>query len=144
MIPNFKENLVPKEKTQFERIAGIIGSVESRKQTHVSVERALTDGCEQVYIIGNIGDRGYYDHFVKNKIDNKRVFLVPYQTNKQKMYDRLGRVYHSSTGEVACLVKDECYLTNTKFFGNEETENDVSLLNNEEIVNLWRDVLSVP
>ena len=143
LIPNLKENLVPTEKPQFEKIAGVIGSIESRKQTHISIERALADGCEQVYVIGSIGDRNYYDQFVRNKIDNFKVFLVPYQTNKQRMYDRLGRVYHSSNGEVACLVKDECYLTNTKFFGNEETENKVSILNNDEIIDLWKNVLNI-
>jgi hypothetical protein len=54
------------------------------------------------------------------------------------MYDSIGRVYHSSKGEVACLVKDECYLTGTKFFGNKETENEVSTLTNEEIFKLWK------
>jgi len=62
-------------------------------------------------------------------------------TDKQLMYDKIGRVYHSSVGEVACLVKDECYLTNTKFFGNEETENIVSELSNIDIINLWKKTL---
>jgi hypothetical protein len=59
------------------------------------------------------------------------------------MYDKLGRVYHSSNGEVACLVKDECYLTNTKFFGNEETENEVSTLSNDEIISSWKKLLGI-
>ena len=53
------------------------------------------------------------------------------------MYDMIGRVYHSSKGEVACLVKDECYLTGTKFFGNDQTENEVSTLSNDEVIDLW-------
>ena len=59
------------------------------------------------------------------------------------MYDMVGRVYHSSIGEVACLVKDECYLTNTIFLGNKETENQVSELTNEEVLNLWKKVLKL-
>jgi hypothetical protein len=59
------------------------------------------------------------------------------------MYNSIGRVYHSSKGEVACLVKDECYLTNTKFYGNKETENEVSKLNNNEILTLWKQTLSL-
>jgi hypothetical protein len=54
------------------------------------------------------------------------------------MYDMIGKVYHSSKGEVACLVKDECYLTNTEFYGNQETNHEVSLLTNQEILNLWK------
>jgi hypothetical protein len=49
----------------------------------------------------------------------------------------------SSDLEVACLVKDECYLTNTKFFGNEETENEISTLTNDEIIELWKKVLEL-
>ena len=44
-----------------------------------------------------------------------------YEVSNLKMYDMVGCVYHSSKSEVACLVKDECYLTNTIFNGNENT-----------------------
>jgi len=59
------------------------------------------------------------------------------------MYNSIGRVYHSSKGEVACLVKDECWLTNTKFFGNEETNNIVSPLSNDEVFELWKQTLEL-
>jgi enamine deaminase RidA (YjgF/YER057c/UK114 family) len=55
----------------------------------------------------------------------------------------VGKVYHSSKGEVACLVKDECYLTDTDFYGNEETMNEVSNLTNKEILNLWKKNIEV-
>ena len=64
-----------------------------------------------------------------------------FANNKQEMYDSVGRVYHSSNGEVACLVKDECQYTNTKFFGNEQTQHIVSDLNNDQIFELWKNVL---
>jgi hypothetical protein len=44
---------------------------------------------------------------------------------------------------VACLVKDECYLTNTEFYGNEETENEVSKLTNDEVLNLWKNLFEL-
>jgi len=53
------------------------------------------------------------------------------------MYDFVSKVFHSSLAEIACLVKDECYQTNTEFFGNEETDHEVSKLTNEEILDLW-------
>jgi hypothetical protein len=58
------------------------------------------------------------------------------------MYDMIGRVYHSSISEVACLVKDECGLTNTKFFGNHSTNNPLITLTNEEIINKWINILN--
>jgi hypothetical protein len=70
------------------------------------------------------------------------VELIGFSNDKQSIYDSIGRVYHSSKGEVACLVKDECELTNTKFFGNEETSNEVSTLTNNEIINLWKNLFN--
>jgi hypothetical protein len=40
-------------------------------------------------------------------------------------------------------VKDECELTNTKFFGNEETQNEVSKLTNDEIIKKWKTLFNL-
>ena len=142
IIPNIKEPLKSSEKTHLDLIAGIIGTIEDRKQTHISILRAMKDKCTKIYLFGHIGDQQYFDTYVK-PILNTRIELFGYTTDKQSMYDMIGRVYHSSKGEVACLVKDECYLTNTKFFGNEETQNEVSTLTNEEIIKLWKKTLNL-
>jgi hypothetical protein len=90
-------------------------------------------------LFGNVNDEEYW---LKSIVDwlvefPETIALKGYMEDKQEMYDMIGRVYHSSKGEVACLVKDECYLTGTQFFGNEQTENEVSTLSNDEIVQLW-------
>ena len=136
IIPNLKPDLKSKDKSDIDLIAGIIGSIEDRKQTHKSIQRAMADGCTKIKIFGHISDQAYYDKYVQPLL-TEEVEIIGFTNNKQDMYDSIGRVYHSSKGEVACLVKDECYLTNTKFFGNEETENEVSLLTNDEIINKW-------
>jgi hypothetical protein len=140
IIPNFKPSLVYKEKPELEYVAGIIGSIEDRKQTHVSVKRALSDGCEKIKIFGHINDQNYYDKFVKPLLTDK-IEIIGFSDDKQSMYNSIGRVYHSSKGEVACLVKDECWLTNTTFFGNEETMNEVSMLSNDGIMELWKKLI---
>jgi hypothetical protein len=142
IIPNFKEDLKPINKSELTNIAGIIGTIEDRKQTHISIERALSDGCEKIYLFGHIGDEKYYNNFIKKFISDK-VIHYGHTTNKQEMYNMIGKVYHSSKGEVACLVKDECYLTNTEFYGNDETNNEVSKLNNDEILKLWKKTLEI-
>jgi hypothetical protein len=141
IIPNLKENLVSKNKSDVKNIAGIIGTIEERKQTHVSIQRAIKDRCEKIYLFGHIGEQSYYDNYVKPLLIPK-VIHYGHTTNKQEMYDMIGKVYHSSKGEVACLVKDECYLTNTEFYGNEETQNEVSKLTNEEVLNLWKKIIN--
>ena len=126
-----------------ERVAGVIGTIEDRKQTHVSIQRALKDGCKKVFLFGNIGDVNYYNQFVKDLIDNKEVIHYGFEQDKQKIYDMVERVYHSSKGEVACLIKDECYATGTKFLGNEETTHDVCTLDNDAIVDKWVSILGI-
>ena len=142
IIPNIKEDLVMSDKSLVSNIAGIIGTIEDRKQTHVSIQRALKDKCNKILLFGQIGDQQYYDRYVKPFISGK-VVHHGYTTNKQEMYDMISKVYHSSKGEVACLVKDECYLTNTEFYGNEETSNEVSKLTNSEILVLWKTLFSI-
>ena len=84
--------------------------------------------------------QNYFDKYVKPLLIPNKVIHFGHTTNKQEMYDMVGKIYHSSKGEVACLVKDECYLTHTEFFGNEETENEVSKLTNDEVLNLWKEL----
>ena len=142
LIPNIREVLVARSKAGLARVAGVIGSIEERKQTHVSIQRALNDGCERVYLFGQILDRPYFDREVLPLL-GKRVQWCDYASDKQAMYDAIGRVYHSSLGEVACLVKDECHSTHTPFHGNVETENAVAAVSNEQIVDLWRAALGL-
>jgi len=143
IIPNLKENLISSDKTKVKNIAGIVGTIEDRKQTHVSIQRALKDRCEKIYLFGHIGDQNYFNNYVKPLLIPNKVIHFGHTTNKQEMYDMVGKIYHSSKGEVACLVKDECYLTNTEFFGNEETENEVSKLTNDEVLNLWKNLFEI-
>lgn len=143
IIPNLKEELVKKDKEELDKVAGIVGSIEDRKQTHISIQRALKDKCEKIYLFGKIGEQAYYDAHVKPLLALPKIIEYGHASDKQAMYDMVGRVYHSSKGEVACLVKDECWSTGTKFFGNEETLHTVSELSNDEILQEWIRVLEL-
>lgn len=143
IIPNIKDVLEKKDKPELDKIAGIIGSIEPRKQTHISIQRALKDKCKKIYLFGKVSNQHYYDKHVKPLVSLPKIIEYGYTESKQEMYDMIGRVYHSSEGEVACLVKDECWSTGTQFFGNEETEHEVSELSNEEIINIWLGKLEV-
>jgi hypothetical protein len=142
IIPNIKENLSMTDKSLVKNIAGIIGTIEDRKQTHVSIQRALKDRCDKIFLFGHIGDQMYFEKFVKPLL-NPKITHYGHTNNKQEMYNMIGKVYHSSKGEVACLVKDECYLTGTEFYGNEETNNEVSQMTNNEILNLWKNLFEI-
>jgi hypothetical protein len=139
IIPNLKEHLDLIDKPELELVAGVIGTIDINKQTHISIQRAINDGCEKVFVFGSVSDPKYYEEMVKPLFSDKVVY-VGHTDNKQDMYNSIGRVYHSSISEVACLIKDECKTTNTKFFGNDATTPDVSSLTNDEVINEWSNI----
>jgi hypothetical protein len=135
IIPNLKQKLIKKDKKGLELIAGVIGSFDKNKQTHVSIERALSDGCQKVYLFGEPNTE-YFENKVRPLLSDK-VVLKGFLENKQEIYDMIGRAYLSSNSEVATLVKDECELTGVKFYGNEVTNNPDVTLTNKEILDKW-------
>jgi hypothetical protein len=139
IIPNLKEHLDLIEKPELDLVAGVIGTIDVNKQTHTSIQRAINDGCEKVLVFGSVSDDKYYEEMVKPLFSDK-VIYVGHTDNKQDMYNSIGRVYHSSISEVACLIKDECKTTNTKFFGNDATTPEVSSLTNNEVINKWLNI----
>lgn len=136
IIPNLREPLHPRATPDPAAVAGVIGSIEERKQTHVSILRALADGSERVRLFGRITDGAYFERHVRPLL-GPHVEWCGFATDKQLMYESIGRVYHSSLGEVACLVKDECHSTGTPFHGNAETDHVVSTMANDRIVAAW-------
>lgn len=142
IIPNLKAPFIMNDKTGLEKIAGIIGSFDENKQTHVSIERALEDDCEKVYLFGD-PNTPFYEKHVAPLVDNEKVIVKGFLEDKQAMYDMIGCVYHSSISEVACLVKDECESTGTIFHGNHATNNPPILLTNEEIIAEWVKILEL-
>lgn len=140
IIPNITENLVKKDKKELDKIAGIVGTIDINKQTHISIERALRDGCDKIYLFGNITDKSYFENNVSILLSEK-VVHYGFMENKQEMYDMIGRVYLSSKSEVAPLVKDECESTGTLFFGNSVTNYHNTLLTNQEKIDRWKNIL---
>lgn len=140
IIPNLIEKLEMSEKQNLDKIAGIIGTIDFNKQTHKSIQRALNDGCEKIYLFGTITDNDYFHNEVETLLSEK-VILYGFVEDKQKMYDMIGRVYLSSISEVAPFVKQECESTGTKFFGNSVTDFHDKSMTNEEIIEKWKRVL---
>jgi hypothetical protein len=147
IIPNIRESL-KKQYLDDPRVidnlnvAGIIGAIEDRKKTHISIQRALADGCEKVLLFGLIQDQKYFEEMVKPLLNN-RVEFRGFVDDKQLIYDQIGKVYHSSIGECASLVKDECETVGIEFHGCVETENEKVLMSNEEIIQKWIGVLEL-
>jgi len=141
IIPNLAETMVKRDKPELDKVAGIIGSIDFNKQTHKSIGRALKDGCKPIYVFGE-PKGAYFESHVK-PLCSGNVEFKGFSEDKQAMYDSIGRVYHSSLSEVACLVKDECMSTGTQFFGNEATDTKLESITNDEVITRWVETLEL-
>lgn len=143
IIPNFSDFFQCNKLESSKGVAGIIGSIDYNKQTHVSIERALNDGYSKIILFGGVTDMHYYETKVKPLIDGETVIEYGFIDDKSKMYSMVECVYQSSLSEVASLVKEECEMTETKFNGNSYIDNDAELLTDEEIFRNWKNLLKL-
>ena len=139
IIPNLNLNLCIEKNDDYKAHAGIIGSIDDNKQTHVSIKRAIEHGYKYIDIYGYISDRKYFESCVKPLIDNVNVKHHGFQ-NKSDIYKSIDAVFHSSISECATLVKQECHETDTKFFGNQSTNVNMTTLSNDEILDRWLNI----
>jgi hypothetical protein len=142
IIPNVLSDLYPSKDIVI-GTAGIIGSVDANKQTHLSIERAVEDGYKNILIYGNVTDQNYFDEKVKPLVEKHKVKMMGHEDNKQAMYDRITKVYHSSASETFNLVKAECLLTKTLYDGLDSSESGCELWTKTEILDAWKKLLNL-
>lgn len=144
ILPNVVEELKVSEK-EVSCIAGIIGSIDENKQTHKSIERALSDKMERIYLYGNITDTYYYHTKVKPLIDdNSNIIHKGYVEDTQNIYNEISDVYLSSISETWSYIKKECDMTGKIFHGTDAVrDNFNNEMTNDEIINKWKEVLEI-
>lgn len=141
--------VIPNRITKLEQrnirngVAGVIGSIQKHKLTHVSINRALSAGYCKVLLYGEINDPNYYESFIKDYVDSGQAILKSFENNKQEMYDSLEAVYHSSESETFNYIRAECAATDTIYHGTETADPDVTLFSDEEIVSAWITLLGI-
>ena len=125
----------PKNKT-----AGVIGSIDSHKQVHLSIKRAIDDGFKRVLLFGIISDSHYFSEWLKPWVDTKNVIVAGHVDSKEMMYSQISTVYHSSKRETYGLVEAECKLAGIPFNGPSSNQD---ILEKDEILRRWTKVLSL-
>ena len=90
-------------------VAGVIGSISERKQTHVAIESALSDD-QQVLVYGPFkkSNQNYLDEFVMPLLKHPRVKYMGLVRDRHRMYSTVSAVYCASKEECACRVRGEC------------------------------------
>lgn len=142
VIPNIITG-VEKCKTIELGCAGVIGSIDPHKQTHLSIARAFEDGYRDVLVYGNITDQAYYNEKVKFWVDEGVAKLMGHVDNKQEMYESVAEVYHSSLRETFNYIKGECEIAGRKYNGLLTTESGAIYMETKEIIKHWEDVLDL-
>jgi len=148
IIPNLRENIKKLPKTsESKECAGVIGSIDKNKQTHISIQRALDDGYKKIYLFGKISDNevDYAKKFVMPFIEKypEQIIYKEFVDNKSEMYAMIDAVYLSSISEVSPLLIDECESTDTIFRGNSVCYHRERSWNNQQILDAWIDVLQL-
>jgi len=124
--------------------AGVIGSIDEHKQTHVSVQRAFDAGYEKVLLFGQINDKPYFDKEIAPLLLTKNVSIMNYCDDKEKMYGSIEAVYHSSKRECLPTVQGECMKAGIPYFGlkcNMRNREDYEF-DDKEILSKWKAVLN--
>jgi hypothetical protein len=121
--------------------AAVIGSIDSHKQTHVSIERAWQDGYRMVYLFGNITAPAYFDREVLPLIKTGKAIHIGHIDNKQKMYNMIDAVYHSSKRETFNFVKAECIATGVAYNGLDSAESNAEYWSNDRILEAWKKII---
>lgn len=149
IIPNLHQKIKNIEKSpEAKKCAGVIGNICERKQPHISIQRALDDGYEKVYLFGNLSDKfiPYFEKYVYpfiEKFPNQVIYCGPVD-DKSKIYSMIDAAYLSSVedGEVSPLVRDECKMTGTIFKGTDACNfGDDVIWTNKKILDAWIDIL---
>jgi len=122
------------------KVAGVIGSIDKNKQTHLSILRAVRDGFSSIKLFGEITDRLYFEQAVKPTMEQvlPKVILMDHEDDPEAMYGQISTVYHTSLSETYGLVEAECRLSGIPFNG---PSNNQEILSEEEILDRWKRIL---
>jgi hypothetical protein len=125
------------------KTAGVVGSIDAHKRTHMSIERALQDGYSAVKLFGVVTDPVYYSNNVEKYVSSGEAKLMGFM-DKMEMYNQVCKVYSSSKRECLPLIQGECLYANIPFEGlecNMRSESDYEF-DDSKILSMWEDLLS--
>lgn len=141
VIPNIVDKITwtnPKNN-----IAGVIGSINNHKRTHVAIERALADGFSCVYLFCNDTDDAYYDDYIGKFAKEGKISFRGFVQDKEQMYNLVEKVFHASKFETFGLVEAECLNAGIPFeYVDRPIECSIpTILTDEEILKKWERIL---
>ena len=132
------------ERNNTVKMAGVIGSIDRNKNTHVSVERAIEDGHKKVLLYGKVTDDTYYKQKVEKYVNKGIAVVCGYNHDRGEVYGSVSDVYHSSLSETFNYIKPECEQAGVDYHGLKSAESGADYWEDEEILTAWEELLEVP
>lgn len=124
-------------------IAGIVGTIQSRKMQHLSIRKALDDGMDRVLLFGDF-EEVYFRTHVQPLLSERVLYIGLIDPERRMdMYNMFDVLYMFSSEEAASLVVGECRLLGKRVVKSEEVV-DYEILNDNEIVSRWSGLFSSP
>ncbi|NDD53021.1 glycosyltransferase family 1 protein [bacterium] len=142
VIPNPMSGLVDKSKSSppGKNIAGVVGTIQVRKQQKLSIINALEDGMSKVLLFGDKEDT-YFKSEIEPLLGEKVEYKGLYDpARRMEMYNEFDVLYNFSSDESASLVLGECLILD-KPVVKDENLMPCEILSEEEIYYRWRSVL---
>jgi hypothetical protein len=142
IIPNPILNLIDKSQNNppNKNIAGVVGTIQSRKQQKISIIKALEDGCSKVLLFGD-KENNYFEKEIRPLLGEKVEYKGFYDPSKRmEMYNQFDFLYHFSEDESASLTVGECELLKKPVFKSKNISS-YKAITNFEIASMWRRAL---
>jgi len=138
VIPNVVSKLKHKKRKE-RHVAGVIGSLDVNKRPQLSVEKALAAGYDKVLVYGAKTDEVFFERELKTLFEDEKVEWKDHCDDKQKMYDSVDAVFHSSMSETFNFIKPECEATGVEYFGMETAESGAEYWSDDKILEAWKE-----
>jgi hypothetical protein len=121
------------------KVAGVVGTINSHKQTHKSIESALMDGHKKVLLFGLVSEPAYFNQEIKFYIEKGQAVMMNYVDDREAMYNLVSAVYNNSIRESYGLVEAECRVAGIPYNGS---TNEKEIISKEEIFERWEEILN--
>ena len=101
------------------KVAGVVGSIDSHKQTHISIKRAFDAGYKKVKLFGEITELEYFNREIQGQLHTGKVEVMNHVDDREVMYGQVSAVFSSSKRECLPTIQGECLYAGIPFFGLE-------------------------
>jgi len=141
VIPNVVQKYEPKDNKFKVTTAGVLGSIDSNKRTHLSIQRALEEGHTDIRLYGAVTDPGYFVNKVVPLLGDK-VSYRGVASDMQTVYDNVTDVYHSPELETFNLIKPECKYAKVNYHGHEGNDTQAEYWDDDKVYDAWKKLLT--